>query len=77
MIRGLGALFCLSGFYLRMARFSGVLGAVTAEVPLRSLIDGFGWKSVMAASGVVMLIISLEGFLFYQSDPVGIAEGEA
>lgn len=73
----MGALFCLSGFYLRVALFSGVLGAVTAGVPLRSLIDGFGWRSVMAASGVVMLVFPLERFLLCRPDPVGIAEGEA
>jgi MFS family permease len=52
-----------------MALFSGVLGAVTAGVPLRLLIDGFGWRPVMAASGVLMLAISLACLRFIRDDP--------
>ena len=52
-----------------MALFSGVLGAVTAGVPLRLLIDGFGWRPIMAASGVLMLAISLACLRFIRDDP--------
>ena len=52
-----------------MALFSGVLGAVTAGVPLRRLIDGFGWRSVMAASGVFLLAIALACWRFIRDDP--------
>ena len=52
-----------------MALFSGVLGAVSAGVPLRYLIDGFGWRAVMAASGVLLLFISLACLRFIRDDP--------
>jgi MFS family permease len=52
-----------------MALFSGVLGAVTAGVPLRYLIDGFGWRPIMAASGVFLLVISVACRRFIRDDP--------
>ncbi len=52
-----------------MALFSGVLGAVTAGVPLRLLIDGFGWRPIMAASGVLMLAIAVACLRFIRDDP--------
>jgi MFS family permease len=52
-----------------MALFSGVLGAVTAGVPLRYLINGFGWRPIMAASGVFLLAISAACRQFIRDDP--------
>ena len=52
-----------------MALFSGVLGAVTAGVPLRYLIDGFGWRPIMAVSGVFLLAISVACRRFIRDDP--------
>ncbi len=52
-----------------MALFSGVLGAVTAGVPLRLLIDGFGWRPIMAASGALMILISVACRRFIRDDP--------
>jgi MFS family permease len=52
-----------------MALFSGILGAVSAGVPLRLLIDGFGWRPIMAASGVLMLAISVACLRFIRDDP--------
>lgn len=52
-----------------MALFCGVLGAVTAGVPLRLLIDGFGWRPIMAASGALMLAVSLACRRLIRDDP--------
>ena len=52
-----------------MALFCGILGAVSAGVPLRLLIDGFGWRPIMAASGVLMLVISMACLRFIRDDP--------
>jgi MFS family permease len=52
-----------------MGLFFGVIGAVTAGVPLRLAIDLMGWRSVMAVSGAGMLSIALATWLLVRDDP--------
>lgn len=52
-----------------MGLLVGVIGAVTAGVPLRLMVDAFGWRPVMVASGVVILGIALAIWLVVRDDP--------
>ena len=52
-----------------VALLCGVLGAVTAGAPLRLLIDAFGWREVMLASGLVTLAIGAATWLWVRDDP--------
>ncbi len=52
-----------------VALLCGVLGAVTAGTPLRLLIDVFGWRGVMLASGIVTLGIGAATWLWVRDDP--------
>lgn len=52
-----------------MALFCGVVGAVFAGVPLRLLVDAFGWRPVMLVSAVVAFIVALAIWLLVRDDP--------
>ncbi len=52
-----------------MALFCGVVGAVFAGVPLRLLVDSFGWRPVMLSSAVVTFIVALGIWLLVRDDP--------
>ena len=49
--------------------FLGVAGAVSAGVPLRILVDQFGWRPVMLASAGVSLIIVVFIWIVVRDDP--------
>jgi MFS family permease len=49
--------------------FSGVLGAVTAGIPLRLLIDHMGWRPAMFASGGITLALAAATWVFVRDDP--------
>jgi sugar phosphate permease len=52
-----------------IALFCGVIGAVWAGVPLRLLVDMFGWRSIMTVSGAFALVISLAIWAVVRDDP--------
>jgi len=56
MISGLGLL-------------AGILGAVTAGVPLRLLVDGFGWRPVMLAAAAVTGLLAAATWVLVRDDP--------
>ncbi|MCF8051886.1 MAG: MFS transporter [Desulfobacterales bacterium] len=47
----------------------GVVGAVSAGVPLRLLVDQFDWRAVMFASGLVSLLLSVFIWRVVRDDP--------
>ncbi|PWU05094.1 MAG: MFS transporter [Terriglobia bacterium] len=47
----------------------GNLGALVAQVPLRLLIENFGWRTVMMASAGVILAVALLAWLLVRNDP--------
>ena len=49
--------------------FCGILGAVSAGVPLRMMMDHFGWRPVMLASAGVSLIIAAALWIIVRDDP--------
>lgn len=49
--------------------FFGMIGAVTAGVPLRILVDQFGWRPVMLTSAGVSLIIAVSLWIIVRDDP--------
>ena len=49
--------------------FCGIAGAVSAGVPLRILVDQFGWRPVMLASAGVSLIIAVSLWIIVRDDP--------
>lgn len=49
--------------------FSGVGGALTAGVPLRFLVDGFGWRPVMFAEAALLLLIGAAIWAIIRDDP--------
>ncbi|AKH20097.1 MFS transporter [Sedimenticola thiotaurini] len=53
-----------------MALFCGVVGAVFAGVPLRLLVDTFGWRPVMLVSAVVTFLVAGAIWLLVRDDPV-------
>jgi sugar phosphate permease len=59
----------------RFATLSGVglmignLGALVAQVPLRLLVEQFGWRSVSVASGVVVIGIGALAWAIIRDDP--------
>ena len=53
-----------------LALFTGVVGAVTAGVPLRLLVDAFGWRPVMTVSGLVTALLALAIWWVVRDDPV-------
>ncbi|MCB2192443.1 MAG: MFS transporter [Deltaproteobacteria bacterium] len=52
-----------------MGLLVGVIGAVTAGAPLRLVVDLFGWRPVMAATGVLTLALALAIWLVIRDDP--------
>jgi MFS family permease len=48
----------------------GILGALSAGVPLRLLMNLLGWRSVIFGAGTITLIISLAIWIFVRDDPV-------
>jgi MFS family permease len=52
-----------------MALFCGIVGAVFAGVPLRLLIDAFGWRPVMVASAVVTALVAAAIWWVVRDDP--------
>ena len=59
----------------RFATLSGVglmignLGALVAQVPLRILVERFGWREVSVGSGVVMLAVAILAWAVIRDDP--------
>ena len=51
------------------ALFVGVIGAVTAGVPLRIMVDAFGWRAVMAGSAIVILLLTGVIWWLVRDDP--------
>lgn len=52
-----------------LALFIGVVGAVFAGVPLRLLVDGFGWRPVMGVSALVTAVVCLAIWWLVRDDP--------
>lgn len=52
-----------------IALFCGVVGAVWAGVPLRLLVDRFGWRSVMTFSGAFTLVVAATIWVVVRDDP--------
>jgi len=53
-----------------MALFAGIVGAVFAGVPLRLLVNEFGWRAVMGVSGIVTGALALAIWMVVRDDPV-------
>ncbi|HSF47685.1 MAG TPA: MFS transporter [Burkholderiales bacterium] len=52
-----------------MLMFFGIIGAVFAGVPLRLLIDEFGWRSVIVASALATALAAASIWRFVRDDP--------
>jgi len=52
-----------------MALFLGVVGAVFAGVPLRMLVESYGWRDVMSASALLTFCIALAIWWLVRDDP--------
>jgi nitrate/nitrite transporter NarK len=52
-----------------LALACGMLGAVSAGVPLRLLVDAFGWRSVLGVSGAITGLLSVVIWLVVRDDP--------
>lgn len=52
-----------------MALLMGVVGGVVAGVPLRYLIEAFGWRPVMAVSAALTAMLSIATWLRVRDDP--------
>ena len=52
-----------------LALFCGVSGAVSAGVPLRMLVDGFGWRPVMFAAAALLLVTGGAIWVIVRDDP--------
>jgi MFS family permease len=48
---------------------AGVIGAVTAGVPLRLLVDGFGWRPVMLAAAGLTGLLAAVTWVLVRDDP--------
>lgn len=53
-----------------MALFAGIVGAVFAGVPLRLLVNDFGWRGVMGASAVITGLLAVAIWMVVRDDPV-------
>jgi sugar phosphate permease len=65
-----------------MALLMGVIGGVLAGVPLRLLVEAFGWRAIMAAVAAVSAALCLAIWLLVRDDPsergfLGYAESGA
>ena len=49
--------------------FFGNMGALSAQVPLRLLINLFGWRSLLIVSAAVLLLLSALSWWFVRDDP--------
>ena len=47
----------------------GTLGALVAQVPLRLMVEQFGWRAVSTASGVVMVALGALAWAVIRDDP--------
>lgn len=54
-----------------LALFCGIAGAVSAGVPLRFLVDSFGWRPVMHVAAALTLAITAAIWLMVRDDPSG------
>lgn len=52
-----------------MALFFGVVGGVMAGVPLRLLVEGFGWRGVMGSAGAFAALLCVAAWLLVRDDP--------
>ena len=52
-----------------MGLLAGVLGAVTAGVPLRMLVDVFGWRAVMVAAAAATGVLAAVTWALVRDDP--------
>jgi MFS family permease len=52
-----------------MALFFGVVGGVMAGVPLRLLVESFGWRGVMGSAGVFAALLCIAVWLLVRDDP--------
>jgi sugar phosphate permease len=52
-----------------MALFSGLVGAVSAGVPLRALVEWFGWRPVMVGSAGITFLVAALAWIFVRDDP--------
>ncbi len=52
-----------------MALFTGVVGAVFAGVPLRLLVDAFGWRPVMMVVAGLTCLVAIAIWLIVRDDP--------
>ncbi|MHB1358579.1 MAG: MFS transporter [Rhodocyclaceae bacterium] len=52
-----------------MALFMGVVGGVMAGVPLRMLVENFGWRMVMGSAGIFATLLCIAIWLFVRDDP--------
>jgi MFS family permease len=55
--------------------FFGNIGALAAQVPLRLLIEQFGWRGVAAGSAVALIGVWLLAWAFVRNDPIDIGLG--
>jgi predicted MFS family arabinose efflux permease len=49
--------------------FTGILGAVAAGVPLRLLVDAFGWRAVMVAAAALAGVLAVAIWRLVRDDP--------
>ncbi len=52
-----------------MALFCGIIGAVFAGVPLRMLVDLFGWRPIMLGSAVITCVVAIAIWWLVRDDP--------
>lgn len=52
-----------------MALFSGLVGAISAGVPLRALVEWFGWRPVMIGSAGITFLVAGLTWIFVRDDP--------
>ena len=55
-----------------MALLMGVVGGVVAGVPLRLLVESFGWRSVMLVSAVLTGVLAVAIWLRVRDDPAAL-----
>jgi len=48
----------------------GICGALSAGVPLRLLMDLFGWRPVIFGAGIITLLLAVSIWTFVRDDPV-------
>jgi sugar phosphate permease len=53
-----------------MALFFGVVGGVLAGVPLRLLVEAFGWREVMGGAGLCAALLCVAVWWLVRDDPV-------